>query len=401
MLDIKKKKGKAGFFSGITKKLAFFGIVALGFFLMILIVGIYTVISENASSGSANSGRYDYSVSGEFPEAVEAYRPLITELCERYNTQPDKLYLPDYVNAMLALIQVESSGLGSDPMQASECGYNIVFENKPNAIQDAEYSCECGVQYARDAFIKFGVESAEDFDRLAAAVQGYNFGIEGWYTWIKANNDCKYTVEKAREYSAKICAELGLSAYGTPTHGQKFISAYQKGIATSAEGEVAVNPDVEDPDGIGQKMATWGLQYVGCKYSMDYRWSNCYKNPEISKENSYWDCSSFAWCAMDYADVPIPADITVASYEGQWCVNQDVIVCNGYDTSVMQVGDLIFYERAATVGQYKNIGHVSIYIGNGKCVHAKGSAYGVVAEDVSGIDTIVFVARPSALAVSK
>ena len=202
----------------------------------------------------------------------------------------------------------------------------------------------------------------------------------------------------AQEYSD---TKMPVGAKGTPTHGEKFIKAYKDGIATSAGGEVAVNPNVDDPDGIGQKMATWGLQYVGCKYSMDYRWSNCYKNKDISKENSYWDCSSFAWCAMDYAGVPIPADITVASYEGQWCVNQDVIVCNGYDTSAMQVGDLIFYERSATVGQYKNIGHVSIYIGNGKCVHAKGSAYGVVAEDVSGIDTIVFVARPAALVTSK
>lgn len=397
VLNIKGKKRKASLFSGITKKLAFFGILALIFLLMVVIVGIYTVVCENSSSGSSNTGTYDYNASGGFPDTVEAYRPLITELCEEYNTQPDKLNLPDYVNAMLALIQVESDGLGNDPMQASECGYNTVYGNTPNAIQSAEYSCKCGVQYARDAFIKFGVESAEDFDRMAAAVQGYNFGIDEWYKWITANNEGKYTVDKAKLFAEMKAKELGWKSYGTPTHGEKFIKAYKNGIATSAGGEVAVNPNVDDPDGIGQKMATWGLQYVGCKYSMDYRWSNCYKNKDISKENSYWDCSSFAWCAMDYAGVPIPADITVASYEGQWCVNQDVIVCNGYDTSVMQVGDLIFYERSATVGQYKNIGHVSIYIGNGKCVHAKGSAYGVVAEDVSGIDTIVFVARPAAL----
>ena len=391
--DIKGKKKKAGLLSGFLNKLAFFGTLILVFFVCLLVIGVVVTISEKNSSNSSE-GTYDYNSSGGFSVTIEAYRPLIVELCEEYNTEPEKLNLSDYVNAMLALIEVESGGVGTDPMQASECGYNTKYDNKPNAITDAEYSCRCGVQYARDAFIKFGVKDALDFERMAAAVQGYNFGINGWYSWISKRGG-KYTVELAQEYSN---TEMPVNAKGTPTHGQKFITAYQKGIATLSGKDVVVNENLEDPGGIGEKMAKWGLQYVGCKYSMNLRWSNCYKNKSIRKENSYWDCSSFAWCAMDYVGIAIPNDTTVASFEAKWCADKNVIVCNGYDTSKMQVGDLIFYERAATVGQYKNIGHVSIYIGNGKCVHAKGAAYGVVAEDVSGIDTIVFVARPSALA---
>lgn len=353
------------------------------------------IIASVSGDGKEGNGVYDYNSSGGFPPAVEAYRPLIIKLCEEYNSKPDILNLPDYVNAMLALIQVESGGTGTDPMQASECGYNKEYTDTANAIKDAEYSCRCGVQYARDAFIKFSVENAADFDRLAAAVQGYNFGIDGWYSWISERGG-KYTVAYAQEYSD---TKMPAGAKGTPTHGQKFLIAYQNGIVSSSGNgeEVKVNENIEDPGGIGEKMAKWGMQYVGCHYSMDYRWSNCYINRDISKNDSYWDCSSFAWCAMDYVGISIPKDTSTAAAEALWCANKDVVVCNGYDISKMQVGDLIFYKRAATAGQYKSIGHVSIYIGNGKCVHAKGADYGVVAGDVTGIDTIVFVARPAAL----
>lgn len=385
-----KKRKNAGILGKLAFKLSFFCAVFLLFTFCILIMGIVSSVTGDNSQ----NGAYNYAAGGGFPDSVEAYRPLITNLCEEYNSKPEELNLSDYVNAMLALIQVESGGTGTDPMQASECGYNKKYAHSPNAIKDAEYSCRCGVQYARDAFIKFGVEGPVDFERLAVAVQGYNFGIDGWYAWISSRGG-KYSVALAQEYSD---TKMPAGAKGTPTHGQKFLTAYQNGIAgSSGDEEVKVNENIADPGGTGEKMAKWGMQYVGCHYSMDYRWSNCYINKSISKNNSYWDCSSFAWCAMDYVGISISRDTSTAAAEAKWCADKDVIVCNGYDTSKMQVGDLIFYKRVAAAGQYKSIGHVSIYIGNGRCVHAKGTDYGVVAGDVTGIDTIVFVARPAVL----
>jgi hypothetical protein len=141
------------------------------------------------------------------------------------------------VNAILALIQIESGGVGTDPMQASECGYNTEYPRVHNGIEDAEYSCRCGVQYARDAFIKFGVEGADDFDRLAAAVQGYNFGIAGWYAWISERGG-KYTVALAQEYSN---TKMPAGAKGTPTHGQKFLNAYKAGVASASTGAGSID----------------------------------------------------------------------------------------------------------------------------------------------------------------
>lgn len=356
---------------------------------MLAVLGIITSVS----SEEKEKGGYDTDAQGGFPEAVEAYRPLITKLAEEYNTQPDKLELPLYVNALLAFMEVESGGRGTDPMQASECGYNTEYPRSANAIQDAEYSCRCGVQYARDAFIKFDVTGPEDFERLAAAVQGYNFGIDGWHAWITERGG-RYTLELAQEYSRD---KMPAGKKGTPSHAQKFLNAYKRGIANSSVSDAVVNPDIDDPGGYGEAMAKWGLQYVGCKYSQNLRWSNCYTDKNVSRNNSYWDCSSFAWCAMNSVGLDIPKTSSVASAEAKWCADKNVVVCNGYDPSKMQAGDLIFYRRASNTAEYKSIGHVSIYIGNGKCVHAKGTQYGVLAESVSGIDTVVFVARPAAL----
>lgn len=218
-----RKKKAAGFFGGLLSKLAFFGVFFLILFGVVIIIGIIFSVADDSS---LDGGGYDTNASGGFSASVEAYRPLISELCEEYNSKPDKLNLTEYVNAMLALIQIELGGVGTDPMQASECGYNTKYANVPNAIKDAEYSCRCGVQYARDAFIKFGVESPTDFDRLAAAVQGYNFGIDGWYAWISQKGG-KYTVDLAQKYSD---TKMPAGKKGTPTHGQKFLNAYKPAL---------------------------------------------------------------------------------------------------------------------------------------------------------------------------
>lgn len=204
--------------------------------LLLMILLIISVIIEGAIAGSddtANNDSYGSYITGGFPPAVEAYRTLIESLCEEYNTQPEKLNLTDYVNVALAFIQIETNGNGTDPMQASECNYNTEYANSPNAIKDAEYSCRCGVQYMRDALIKFEVKNAEDYDKLAAAAQGYNFGIDGWYSWIKEKNNCQYTVAFAQEYSRD---KMPANAKGTPTHGQKFLAAYTAGIANGVNG---------------------------------------------------------------------------------------------------------------------------------------------------------------------
>lgn len=266
--------------------------------LIILIILVISLILEGAIAGSDNSSESTnriYSVGG-FPPTVEAYRSLITSLCEEYNTQPDDLNLPDYVNAALAFIQIETGGRGTDPMQASECGYNTQYPNRPNAITDAEYSCRCGIQYMRDAFILFEVEGPEDYDKMAAAAQGYNFGIQGWYVWIKERNNCKYTVELAREYSRD---KMPANAKGTPTHGQKFLNAYTEGISNGING--------------GEGSVLDNITYY-CQW--DSRWANYpYGNGTIRSSGCGITCMAMVVATLCNNNVtpPIMADLSMTN----------------------------------------------------------------------------------------
>ena len=42
---------------------------------------------------------------------------------------------PDYVLLIQAVMMQESGGRGNDPMQASECGYNIQYPRTPEALR--------------------------------------------------------------------------------------------------------------------------------------------------------------------------------------------------------------------------------------------------------------------------
>ena len=82
-------------------------------FLIISIIMIAATQANSDSSGNDVTG-FDIALSGGYPEQVESYRDIVIRLCDEYNTVPDKLDLPAYVNAMLALIQIESGGVGND-----------------------------------------------------------------------------------------------------------------------------------------------------------------------------------------------------------------------------------------------------------------------------------------------
>ena len=70
----------------------------------------------------------------------------------------------------------ESGGRGTDPMQSSECPYNTRYSNSSNAIQDADYSIQVGIQYYADWLKEAGCTSPQDMDKLKLSLQGYNYG---------------------------------------------------------------------------------------------------------------------------------------------------------------------------------------------------------------------------------
>lgn len=151
--------------------------------------------AENLSAffGGTSSGIATANVSAE----VLQYRPMVERIAARYGME-------NYVELILAVMMQESGGRGTDPMQASESGYNTRFPRGPGTITDPEYSIECGIQALRDVLTKAGCTGPTDLDRIKLALQGYNYG-SAYIDWAM-ERDGGYTKENAIAYSDMMCA---------------------------------------------------------------------------------------------------------------------------------------------------------------------------------------------------
>lgn len=98
---------------------------------LLLFIGIFAALSDNSSVSSTNTP-----LSAE----VLAYTDMIEKYAKQYE-------MKDYVPIIQAVKMQESRGKETDPMQSSEYPYNIKYPNKPNAIQEPEYSIEVGIHY--------------------------------------------------------------------------------------------------------------------------------------------------------------------------------------------------------------------------------------------------------------
>lgn len=110
----------------------------------------------------------------------------------------------------------------------------------------------------------------------------------------------------------------------------------------------------------GSSVVSYAMQFVGNPYV----WGG--KDP-----NTGADCSGFTSYVYAHFGINIPS----YSYS-QRSVGKEVSYANA------QPGDLICYA-----------GHVAIYMGNGKIVHAKGTAYGIVGNDNATYRPIITVRR--------
>lgn len=237
-------------------------------FPIILFIALIGAIagSEEDSTANAETGTVVIDGTGIYEESVEAYRETIEEYCTKYDNKKSKEIcggLPNYVNAVLALMTIESHGSGTDPMQASEGAYNTIYPHEPNAIKNPDYSCECGVQEFRDAIVMAKVSSPTDFSKLGIAIQGYNFGMSRWLEWINKHGG-KYTVKLATQYSNE---EMPDGAKGTPTHAQKFLDTYKQAI-TSSDAGLSITVDTKNVTEILALKETKAWQLVtGGQYS--------------------------------------------------------------------------------------------------------------------------------------
>lgn len=120
--------------------------------------------------------------------------------------------IENYLGLLQAMMMQESKGLGSDPMQASECEFNTQFENKPNSIDNPEYSIQVGIQYFAKCLKHANVSSLDDEKGIFLALQSYNYGI-GYIQYVN-KTDKEYTYQNAINFSNKCKKDYHVDVYG-------------------------------------------------------------------------------------------------------------------------------------------------------------------------------------------
>lgn len=117
----------------------------------------------------------------------------------------------------------------------------------------------------------------------------------------------------------------------------------------------------ENPNCLPSYSGTTGEEL--CEYAMQFL-----GNPYVWGGNDLYngiDCSGFTQQIFEQAGYYLPRTSKEQMEYG-------TLLCEGYDLTLVQPGDLIFYE-----------GHVGIYIGNGNIIHAKGKEYGICISPIS------------------
>ena len=158
---------------------------------------------------------------------VEKWRPMVQKYCDQYK-------IGEYTDLALALMMQESGGAEPDPMQAAEGSYGLYciqtknnnggHSHSPGGIPKGHGECSinAGVQELRDALKAAKVENPYDIGRIMVALQGYNYGMSGWITWINQHGGV-YTLALSQEYSRTRMPE---GAKGTPEHAQLVMRYY-------------------------------------------------------------------------------------------------------------------------------------------------------------------------------
>lgn len=269
---------------------------------------------------------------------------LLTNMLEADNIS-DMLNQVEYVNEMynydrkllVTYQEVREQVAALEQKQEAEVAKMEKTQKKYQAAAENYQAMIAEKQNSLDGFD----EKLAEAQRLAAQ---YHDTISAQNTVI-ANEEAREAAERAAAAAANQSNNGGSSGNtgsgGSTGGGGNKNPAYSTGVSGSA-------------------VVQYAMQFVGNPYV----WGG--KDP-----NTGADCSGFTSYVYAHFGISIPS----YSY-AQRSVGKEVSYSNA------KPGDLICYA-----------GHVAIYMGNGKIVHAKGTAYGIVGNDNATYRPIITVRR--------
>ena len=283
--------------------------ILAGGWIVVLILVIVILFGALFSMVGGSNSRTVAPVSAE----VEAYEPLIRQYARQHGIE-------EYVELIKAVMMQESGGQGTDPMQASECGYNTRYPNTPNGITDPEYSIDVGIQNLAACLREAGVESPVDMNHIKLALQGYNYG-NGYISWAKENYG-GYTYANAVEFSEMMAERNGWSSYGDKEYVSHVLRYYVFGRIPTGTGSQAIVQVALTQEGNG-----------GDTYWSWYGFS--------SREE--WCACFVSWCAdqCGYIEAGVIPKFSLCSAGMEWFESRGQFMDGSY---VPASGDLVFFD---------------------------------------------------------
>ena len=179
------------------------------------------------------------------------------------------------------------------------------------------------------------------------AVQAYNYG-QGFINYV-ADNGGQYTLELAISFAEKYSG--GIQVDYSNAIAVDYNGGWRYAYGNMFYAQLVNQYIYSYKDEAVQKIVDEAMKY----YGWEYTWGG--SNPEEG-----FDCSGLVqWC-YGTAGIELPR---TSREQFDWCEEISV--------DELKAGDLLFYQNESSVGE---IGHVAIYIGDGK-VYEAGDPIGV------------------------
>lgn len=303
------------------RHLLIFGWIFTG--IISLLLFLFIVTSDDEESSGA---QFDYSGLNLSAEVLK-HQPTVEKYARKYGIE-------DYVNYLLAIMQVESGGTGEDVMQSSES-----LGLPPNSL-NTEQSIEQGCKYFASLLSSAEAKGCD----INTVVQSYNYG-GGFIDYVAARGK-KYSFTLAESFARE-------KSGGVKVDYKNEISIKQNGGWRYKYGNMfyvqLVSQYLAVPhfsDATAQAIFNEALKYQG--------WNYVYGG---SNPNTSFDCSGLVqWC-YGKAGISLPR-----TAQAQYDATQHLPL------SQAKAGDLVFFHSTYNAGTY--VTHVGIYAGNNRMYHA-------------------------------
>lgn len=293
---------------------------------------IVIISGDNDNLGNNLSSNIGMNLSSD----VLKHQPMV----EKYANENG---ISEYVNVLLAIIQVESGGRGEDVMQSSES-----LGLPPNTL-DTESSIKQGCKYFASLLSSCKKQGIED---LNVVIQSYNYG-GGYINYVNSNGK-KHTYNLAENFARDKSGGKKVTYNNPIAIARNGGWRYQYGNQFYAEVVSQYLTITQFDDETVQIIMNEALKYQGWKYVFGGA------SPTTS-----FDCSGLIqWC-YGKAGITLPR-----TAQQQYDVTQHIPL------SEAKAGDLVFFHSTYNAGTY--VTHVGIVVSQTQMYHAGSSGIGYV-----------------------